>query len=450
LSILKRFRTLTKELKTEWQRTRIGLFISIVSGAATVQAMIVKSGPFFLGFLSFTALGIAILYTVPEVATRAFVRRILAFLVDFLIFAIGTFSLLSCLIEIEVVSNSAFMAMCIVWGWVALFTICDCYLGGTPGKKAMSLRLKDKSATRRPYFILWCLGRNLVTYVIPITLAGSILSLPTSERTRVSSYWAIAVTILVFTPLSIVFFDGNSVADILCRMEVMPKARRGKSLLVLDWKRWCSLSSVSLLTGVLYGFVMPTMYRPQLADGSLKQPWAGYAVSSSDDIKAAASLRQTLEVGIPAKYVQDVSVLSEIGGLQIPEKLALDESSRPCISSLQTTPHYKTIRVQVSPGIPIGLSALLFSRLMEASAGFTKAPGLVVFDVYKKKSLGVFTLEVNDAYTLCATNAKPDLTAIIGYSHPSSVFSSFNELAWLFLGRLGTYSIFEKCPVFPD
>jgi hypothetical protein len=247
-----------------------------------------------------------------------------------------------------------------------------------------------------------------------------------------------------------VFFDGNSVADILCGIEVIPKTRRGKLSSVLDWKRWCGLSSVSLLTGVLYGFVMPTMYRPQLADGGLKQPWANYAISSSDERKAAASLRQTLEVGIPAKYVQDVSVFSEIGGLQIPEKLALDESSRPCISSLQTTPHYKTIRVQVDPGIPIAMSALLFSRLLDASAGFTETPGLVVFDIYKKESLGVFTLEVNDSYTLCARNAKPDLTAIIGYSHPSSVVSSFNELAWLFLGRLSAYSKVEKCPIFPD
>jgi hypothetical protein len=411
----------------------------------------VGSGPFALGCLALFVLGIAILYTAPKESARAFAKRMLAFLLDFVFFGISTFALLSFLIEIEVVGISALTAMCVVWAWIALFTICDCFLGGTPGKKAMNLRTRGTSA-KSPFFIVSCLGRNLVTFVVPLAVAGSVLSLGSPEMVQASLHWTVAVTVLVFVPLSIVFFEGKSMADICFGMEVLPQRRRGgKSLPVFRWKRLGALSAVSLVTGVLYGFAMPTMYKQYLADGNLQSPIAGFGQSSIDEVKAASGLRQILEEGIPPKYVQDVRVFSEIGGV-FPSRLTFDKASQSCMNLFQTNPHYKRIRVQITPGTPVGVSTPLFNRLVESSARFTTTPGLVVFELYKKRSLGVFSIEVGEVYTMCVTQPMPGRinSSVIGYYHPSAVFSSLNEFSWLFLGRLDAYSRFENCPVFPE
>src|SRR5439155_759424 len=123
--------------------------------------------------------------------------------------------------EATIIRPSAVTSMAIVWCWVLLFVLLDWAFAGTPGKKIMGLRLKGKR-TDGPS-PLSCLARNLLSLVVPLSIAGRVLSIVTVSKAGESAEWAIAVAVLSFCPLSIVFFGGQSLPDFLLGISVTTK-----------------------------------------------------------------------------------------------------------------------------------------------------------------------------------------------------------------------------------
>ena len=78
---------------------------------------------------------------------------------------------------------------------------------------------------------------------------------------------------------------------------------------------------------------------------------------------------------------------------------------------------------------------------------------MMVIEVAKRNSFGVFNLELSEDYVFCfAGSDKAPEGAMLAETYRNvSPSASFSELAWLFLGKeLGTYAdVVEHVPVYP-
>jgi len=90
-----------------------------------------RSGPYFFRGLALAVLATVILFTVPIKSIRLFPRRLVAFVIDLLLFSVGTIGLVSLLFEVGTVKPSALTSMAIVWMWVLLFVVSDWAFTGT-------------------------------------------------------------------------------------------------------------------------------------------------------------------------------------------------------------------------------------------------------------------------------------------------------------------------------
>lgn len=75
----------------------------------------------------------------------------------------------------------------------------------------------------------------------------------------------------------------------------------------------------------------------------------------------------------------------------------------------------------------------------------------MVIEVARRRSFGVFSLELSEDYVFCfaGSDKAPEGAMLAGTFRNVSPSASFNELAWLFLGKLGPCADVEHIPVFP-
>jgi hypothetical protein len=443
LLTLSKIRSRTKQLQDAWKP--IGLILSILSGIGSFREFRHRSGPYFFRSLALSALAIAILFTVPIESARLFARRVVAFLIDLLLFGLGTIGLVSLLFEVGVVRPSAVASMVIAWSWVLLFVLLDWAFAGTPGKKIMGLRLKG-ARTEGPA-LLGCLARNLLTFVVPLSLAGRILSIVTQSKAAQSAEWAIAVTILSFCPLSIVFLHGQSLPDLLVGITVLPKrSHEGQPSALRSKRNWLFLVLTSLLTGAAYGFT------PSMDSGFGKQPQfpiREFRVSAQAEAQMAAGLWPYIQAGVAEELLRDVRVYSIIGDL--PGRAGEEPLvGTPCQQSYKAKRSYKIVRMQIDPAAPTIVVTFLYANMLRTTDRFGGRPGVMVIELSSRRSFGVFSLELPEDYVICfagsGTAPENNLAAV---SRTVSVQGSLNALAWLFLGDLGNYSYVEKVPVYP-
>lgn len=411
-----------------------------------------RTGPYLIRSLALAVLAAAILLTVPSFKSVRFflARRVVAFVIDLLLFALGTAGLFSLLFEAEVVRPSAVTSMAIVWGWVLLFILLDWAFAGTPGKQIVGLRLKSVRTESAAKFLFDCLARNLLTFVVPLSLAGWVLSIFVPSKALDSTTWAIAAAILSFCPLSIVFFDGQSLPDILAGIAVLPKpSHEAQPSASLSGKKWLLLVLTSLLVGAAWGFT-PSM-DSGLSQGNQPQfPLREYRVSSQAEFQMAAGLWPFVQAGIAEGVLHDVRVYSVVGKLPGPAG-AEPEAGTPCQEAYRAKRSYKIIRLQIDPATPILVVNSLFANMLHTTDSFAGRPGLMVIEVASRKSFGVFNFEVPEEYVLCfaGSDKAPERPILAGAFRTVSPSASFNELYWLFLGNLGPYADVEHIPVFP-
>ena len=373
-----------------------------------------------------------------------------AFVIDLLLFALGTAGLFSLLFETGVVRPSAVTSMAIVWSWVLLFVLLDWAFAGTPGKQIMGLRLRSARKEGAAKFLVDCLARNLLTFVVPLCIAGGVLSIFTRSKTVVSITWAIAAAVLSFCPLYILFFDGQSLPDLLAGIAILPKgSHEAQPSASLSGKRWFLLVLASLLVGAAWGFT-PSMDSGLSQGNQPKSPVSQYFVSSEEEIRMASGLWPYVQTGIVEGVLHDVRVYSVAGNL--PGPVGADpEAGTPCQEAYRAKRSYKIIRLQIDPATPIVVVNSLFGNMLRTTDRFVGRPGLMVIEVSSRKSFGVFNLDMPEDYVFCfaGSDKVPEGPILAGAFRSVSPDASFNELAWLFLGKLGTYADVEHIPVFP-
>jgi hypothetical protein len=312
----------------------------------------------------------------------------------------------------------------------------------------MGLRLKGvrtEGAT-----LLGCLARNLLTFVVPLSLAGRILSIVTLSKAVAATEWASAAAILSFCPLSIVFFHGQSLPDLFVGIVVLPKkSHEDQSSGMLSGKSWLLLALASLLVGTGYGFT-PSMDSGLFQGNQPQFPIREFHVSSQAEARMAAGLWPYIQAGLPEESLHDVRVYSVVGDLPGPAGQQLQAGS-PCQEAYKARRSYKIIRLQIDPATPTVFVASLFANMLRTTDRFVGRPGLMVIEVSSRRSFGVFNLELPEDYVFCfaGSDKAPESPILAGASRSVHTDGSFNELAWLFFGNLGPYSYVENVPLYP-
>lgn len=421
--------------------------LSVVSAFSSVWEFRHRTGPFFFGSVVLLALAVAILFTVPIKGIRLLARRLVAFILDFVLFGLTTIGVAWLLFETRLTRPSALTSMALVWSWIWLFVLLDWRFAGTPGKKIMGLRLKGR-AGESPSF-LGCVARNLLTFVVPLSIAGYILSVLTFSKRTQSVEWTLAVSLLSLVPLSIAFSGGQSLPDLLLRLNVVPKrSHEGQFPASLNRRKWLFLVLASLLLGVTYGF-MPGM--GDIASDAKQPLFPGHQSRATEaEAGVAATLWPRVIAGVqdPEESLQDLHVYSTFGDLPTRPSKGDLQGAETCQASFKRS--YLTIRLQLAPGAPTMIAYSVFANMVSSLNHFVGRPAFLVLEVSRRRSLGAFDIEVPEDYTLCLTgsNASPE-NNVVAASSSIRVEGSFNALAWLFLGDLGKYSYVEKCPIYP-
>ncbi|HXU20895.1 MAG TPA: RDD family protein [Verrucomicrobiae bacterium] len=436
------------ELKEIWKP--IGIILSISTGLCSVKAFYVGTGAFFLAGVSLLTVAIAVLFTVPITSLRLLARRLIAFVFDLMLFGSITIGLLSPLYDLSLMRPNAATSLGIVWLWFFAFTVLSWRFSGTPGMKIAGLSIRAASGTKTIF--LQFLGRGLLTLIVPVLIAGRILS-SAAFSTRFSQYvqMSLAVFILVFVPLSVGFSGGQSLPDLLFGLRVLPK--RGKALrypVFLNRKRVLLLFAASLAGGLAYGLISKAelkAYRPMGGQG--QTPVAQWLVSTAADQRDAARIRPYVEQGLvigPDDFVQNVTVLSAYG--KLPEPFPR-QAPVECQMGPTAQKGYRLIVVTVEPGVPALVEAKLFSNLLYIESKGSNRPGFLVLELVRRYDYGVFGTNAEDYYTFClaGTDTSPeDYSPMVSRSIFS--YGSISQLGLLLSGEVEGYATLYRLPIF--
>jgi uncharacterized RDD family membrane protein YckC len=389
-------------------------------------------------------LAVGILFTVPLNSVRLLAKRLVAFVLDLVLLGLFTLAVVGLLFRTEVVKPSAIVSLVVVWAWILLFVLFDWGFAGTPGKLLFGLRLKSRSEGR-PSFIT-CLARDLVILVVSVIGPGRILMMPTATTIGAFAQWSIALALLSFFPLSIVFSGGQSLPDLFLGTLVLTT---GSSTIQypthLHKRGWLALVVASLLIGVIFAAAPSS---PVLKKMAPTAPMILVQTSGEREARIAEGLRGFLRPDFPGAedYLQEVRVSSVIGELPT----AGDEISAPlaCQESFKSTRSYQIVREQISGSTPTIAKTIFFENLIHSSDMYVKRPAFLVFQVASRDSFGVFNIEFseNHAFCLMDSDGKPQ-NLLVGLSRTFSIPASMSEPTALLLGDLDSYSRVENVPI---
>ena len=451
---LKKIKSRTKDLKDIWKP--IGVLISVVTALSSARRFYTKTGPYFLGSAALLAMAVLILYTVPIVSVRLFVKRVVGFWIDILTCALLTIGASWLLFEGQAAKPSAVVSMAIVWAWVFYFIMLDWRFEGTPGTLAVGLRIKGHDSEPS---LLACTGRNLCVLVVPFLLAGSILSTIAKTEVRSSELWSFALTILFFFPLSIIFTGGQSLVDIVFGLSVLPRRSRKDQYPVKITIRdvlWLLLTTS--LAGTVLGF-MPSVFhvaRSQIValqeTRASDQLTSETYISGQEDQRMAAHVWPHLRARFPIAdgVLQDVRVYSAYGKLPVPEDENPDLYETSCGESYRSRRTFKVIRLQFQYGTPEFIESDMMASLFGAGINYSGRPSFLVVEVAERDHFGVFMIEKpeDDVFCFGGSDANPQ-NSLVYVRVRMRVQSSINEIAWLLLGKFDNFSSVEHLPVFP-
>jgi hypothetical protein len=446
LSAIDKLASRKRELQELWKP--VGIVLSIFSFIGSVREFQHRTGPLFLLSFGLLVLAIVILFTVPIKGVRFFVRRLVAFLLDFLLFSLITIGISSVLFELGVIRQSALASMTIVWSWILAFVLLEWWFSGTPGTHMMGLRLRGKAGASVSF--LNCVTRNLISVVVPLAVAGSVLSINTMSKRIASAEWAIGVALLSFCPLSIAFSGGQSLPDLLVGIAVLPKrSHEDQFPAALSRRKWCLLVLASLSIGTTYGFLPGLREAGEIVP--LQFPVTEVSLSSESEAQMAAGLWAYVESGMDRRgFLQDVRVYSVTGNLPLGAGEDQSPEATACLELYKAKRSFKTVRLQIDPAIPTLVASGFFGNMVNTVKRFVGRPGFLVINISRKHNYGVFTIDMPEDYTFClaGSDAAPE-NNFVGGRRSIQVRGSLNEIAWLLLGQLDWCSDVEKYPVYP-
>ncbi|MBZ5696232.1 MAG: RDD family protein [Acidobacteriia bacterium] len=405
-----------------------------------------QTGPFDNLIIACLALALAILYTVPIKSVQLFAKRIVAFLVDLALLAVFTVGVTHLLFQGDVVEPSAVVSMVIVWIWFLLFVLVDWRIRGTPGQLMLGLRLRTVGQGSSGF--TKCLARNLLTFVVPIVLAGRLLIAPFPyPKLGIILRLCAGYAGLSVVPLSIVFTGGQTLPDLLLGMSVLPRrAALNEYASRLNKKRWVFLILASLVTGFILAY--STYLQSELAR---RPPVPPLSQTSQSDSGASAWLWPRLQAGIysPDSYVQDVEVFSVSGDLRSDIREALE--STPCSGTSKLQGNALLVEAQVWILTPATFKGVLYKNLgdtISAQVPASKRPAFLLFDLTTKQGFGAFTFTTAESSALCISESEGrPVDALVMTGESLRARESVGELSALAVGNLKVYSDLERLPI---
>jgi hypothetical protein len=456
LMIFGKIRERKKELGKVWKQLwkPIGLVLAIVSAAQSVRTWQQRTGPFVYVSSALVVLAVAILFTIPINSVRLLARRLVAFVVDYVLLGLLTMAMASLLFKSYAIKPSAVVSMAIVWTWLAFFVLSDWRFGGTPGQFILGLRLRKGGGERAAF--LTCLARNLLVLVVPVICAARILGLITTSRFGLFAQWSAGIAVISLIPLSIAFCGGQSIPDLFLGLVVLPKgasADPGR----LTARPIFAVMGAALLTGIIFGFVSSVAYHSFTVEKKVPMPPVDfYLTSGLEEAKIAGFLRSHLNGGMldpeafsKDDYLSELRVFTASG--RLPSENGASTAPSVCRASFDTDKSYIIISAQINPETLALVKAILFQNLINTSSQYVKRPDLLVLQITERQSYGVFSIQLTENYMLCVTasdaaNGKPEVS-VFDVSATTSLMASISEPAALLLGELDGYSQVENVPI---
>jgi len=458
MMIFVKVRTRKKELGEVWEQIwkPVGLVLAIVSAAQSVRTWQQRTGPFVYVSSALLVLAVIILFTIPISSVRLLARRLVAFIVDYVLLGLLTMAIANLLFKSHAIKPSAIVAMLVVWTWFAFFVLSDWRFGGTPGQFILSLRLRKEGGERAAF--LNCLTRNLLVLIVPVICAARILGLVTTSKFGLFAQWSAGIAVISLIPLSIALCAGQSVPDLILGIVVLPKgASTSLHPARLTVRPIILVMVAALLTGIIFGSASSVAYRSFTVEKKIPMPPLDeYRKSGPEEAHIAAFLRSHLNAGMldpevfnTDDYLQGLEVISALG--RLPSENGASTAPAVCRVAFQTKKSYDIVRAQINPETPALVKAILFQNLINTSSQYVKRPALLVLQVADRQSFGVFSTERTEDYMLCVTasdaaNGEPEVS-IFDVSASSSFLASISEPAALLLGQLDVYSQVEKVPI---
>jgi len=437
----------TTDLQDIWKP--VGLVLSLISAFKGVWQFQHATGPFLIPSALLLVVAVAILFTLPIKSIRLLARRLMAFAVDLAFLCLLTVAIVGLLFKSQALRASAVLSMAIVWTWFLLLVLCEWRFMATPGQQILGLRLRR--AGTEGITLVNCVGRNLLILVVPLVVAGPILTGLRVSRAGFLAQSSIGLALLFLFPLAIAFFGGQSIPDLLLGTTLLPATSDAKDYPGRPTRHaWLFLAVASLLIGTIFAFALSTTKHIVEERKPPMLPFDQIQTSGELEAGIAARLRSYIEADMnPDYYLQDLRVSSVLG--ELPSKTREASMAEACSKSFESKKGYQIVRAQIGPGAPTLLDALLFSGFVSMPSAYFKRPTIVVLEVASRESFGVFNIERFEDYVFCLTDSNGQAAnSLVDLSAGLRVPVSIQEPALLLLGQLETYSQIEKVPVWPQ
>jgi uncharacterized RDD family membrane protein YckC len=392
--------------------------------------------------MAFLVLAVAILFAIPSKSVRLLATRLVAFAVDFILLALLTVAVVGILFTSQLIEPSSIVSMAIIWSWILLFVFVDWRFSGTPGQLLLGLRLKRKDNT--PVDLLGCLARNLLLFVVPLCLAGPVLTYAPDLGSRVN--WSVAVALLAVFPLSVAISGGQSLPDLLLGIVVLPRlADTTHNRAELGGLRWLCLLIGSALAGIIFAFGT-SVYGSLLFERKPPPAPITRYQSTEADTRLAAQLWPYLQMGIrePQRYLYNVRVITIEG--ELPDSNDNVVQIMPFEKAYAAKKTIKLVQAQISSRTSNLMRAALLQNFLAASSlrfPQKQRPAFVLFEFFRKEDFGVFEFRFWDTSILCLMfNKNEPVDFYVASDQSLGINGSINEPSILFLGYLDARQCF--------
>jgi hypothetical protein len=448
--VLNEIRSRYNVLQQIWRP--LGIILSAGSFIYFVERFYHRSGRFFPGTVLLAVLSVVLLFTVPIKSIRLLAKRVVAFVLDFAVLALFTYSACDLLFRHHVTKPCGLVSLVAMWAWLFFFVFCDWLFSGTPGKLLLNLRLKNRTA--RTDFVT-CLLRGLLILVVPITIAGRIIGILTHSKTTSFVLWSAALAILSFLPLSIAISGGQSVVDLLLKTSVLPRRSSLKQYPgALDRPRWLVLVLASFAFGIALAYTSFPGFG-SLGTEFKKPSFPEVQAQRAGEVEArtAAGLRVYMlkSPNNVDSEIEDFKVYTALGQLPGGDVVESTPAARECASAFKLSAAYTILHAKIDRESLTVVRMFLWQNLMSLSPLYSTRPGYLVFEIANRESFGAFDVESSEDYVFCvAGTGKEAGQQLVGGTANISILYSLQMPSLLILADLARYSEIEKVPIWPQ
>jgi len=394
-------------------------FLWLISLAFTARSFFKNSGDLSVPLIGFALLTLFLFYyAVPLRATRLFVRRASALVIDLIAISLLIVpSMVWYRTELQqpedlLQISAGRILMLALWLAVMYFVVCDWHYGATIGKRMFALKVTDLDGRR----VSFCTSFIRTFWSLPlpalfgVLLALHIESLPTTVS-RLMIGDAIKQAFVTFIPMSILFFGGNqSVVDRLTHTVIRAEHQSPHLFSKISPKTWILLSFsmlawVALQPSLLYfGLLKNTV--DDLTRG-LPAGTRVYWNASELDTTPVLWLALPLGLKTPAYAIRNIEIREEVS--LSASKFELDNTHFFLPLSpetyLTTQTKRRVVRVTLARDRPSLIKVILlqnYEALINQNVPVTQRPFFSELQLVTENEYGLFSAGEEENFLLCA------------------------------------------------